>query len=274
MSEGPTEPERPETIALQNMAREFAAANERLRKHDEMRTHFLAMASHELRTPLTSIIGFASTMVDRWEELSEEQRRTFVTIIMEQGQRLGVLVNDLLAMTRLEGGDYPVKPRPMRICETVKHARQAVDMGPVEVECDHDLVAVADAHALEQIFLNLLSNARRYGAAPYRIEARSQEGSVLITVRDNGPGVDEEFVPHLFDKFTQAPDQAPDPSGTGLGLSIVNGLAAAQGGAVWYEPNEPRGSCFVVKLVEPRRREPRDDQPDDFTMVEDVLGVR
>lgn len=256
-----------ETVALRATMEALNAANEQLRMHDRMRTHFLAMASHELRTPLTSITGFASTMVDRWDDLEDMQKRMFVQIIHEQGERLARLVNDLLAMTRLEGGQYPVTPRPVHLCEILQHARLAAGLPQLELDCDAELVAVADAHAVEQIVLNLLSNARRYGEPPFRIEARSEDGSVLVSVIDEGPGVPEEFVPHLFDKFTQAPGQAPDPSGTGLGLSIVDGLASAQGGEAWYEPNTPTGSRFVIRLVEPRRRRSRDGVPDDFTLL-------
>lgn len=274
MNDGRGAEPHPETVALRAMAAELNAANERLRQHDEMRTHFLSMASHELRTPLTSITGFAATMIDRWDELPDDQRRAFVQIIHEQGLRLARLVDDLLAMTRIEGGEYPVHPRPIRVREVLDHARTAIDEDGIELKCDRDLVAVADAHALEQIVLNLLSNARRYGKPPFRVEAWRDQGSVFVAVTDEGPGVAEAFVPHLFGKFTQAPGQAPDPSGTGLGLSIVGGLAKAQGGDAWHEHNDPHGARFVVRLPPPRRRRSRDGQPDDFTLLELELGRR
>ncbi|MCW2961242.1 MAG: sensor signal transduction histidine kinase [Thermoleophilia bacterium] len=250
------EGERAEAAALRLTAQQLNTANASLRLHDEMRTHFLAMASHELRTPLTSISGFASTLVDRWEDLSDDQRRQFVQIIHEQGARLTRLVNDLLALTRLEGGEYPVRVRPIQVRERLEQARKAAGLDEeAEITCEADVMAVADPDALEQILLNFLTNAKRYGAPPIRLDAFARDdGWVEISVYDTGPGVPRPFIPHLFAKFAQGPTGTPDPTGTGLGLSIVQGLATAQGGDSWYEPVFPHGSRFAIRLETPKER--------------------
>jgi signal transduction histidine kinase len=105
---------------------------------------------------------------------------------------------------------------------------------------------MADRDHLEQILVNYVSNALKYGESPVRIDAHRRHRWVEVVVADEGDGVPEEFVPRLFEKFAQA-GRIRSGSGTGLGLSIVRGLARAQGGEAWYEPVEP-GSRFCVRL--------------------------
>jgi signal transduction histidine kinase len=111
----------------------------------------------------------------------------------------------------------------------------------------------ADPDHIYQIFVNLLVNARRYGAPPIRISIESDDRDVTVRVSDEGEGVPAEFVPHLFDDFTQAPHTGR-AQGSGLGLAIVKGLVETEGGEVWYERLEPQGACFAVRL---RRLVPR-----------------
>jgi signal transduction histidine kinase len=113
---------------------------------------------------------------------------------------------------------------------------------------DEKLEVLADPNHFRQIVTNFLTNALKYGRTPIQVEAAVSDGTVEVRVRDQGEGVPEDFVPRLFEKFAQAPGVAQAHRGTGLGLSIVRGLARAQGGDAWYEPNEPRGSCFGVRL--------------------------
>lgn len=225
--------------------RALTRANEELRQLSELKSHFVAVASHELRTPLTSIGGFAATLRARWETLDDETRRTFVATIDEQSQRLTRLVEDILSVSKIESGG-PRRPG------------QAVDVGAVvrqvlrEQALEHDIRvsvggqprALADPDYVHQIVLNYVANARAHGAAPITITV-AQNGDVELRVCDGGRGVPPEFVPHLFEPFTQA-DGAT--SGTGLGLAIVRGLASASGGEAWYEPNVPSGACFCVRL--------------------------
>jgi len=221
--------------------------NDELRVADQMKSHFLAMASHELRTPLTAIAGFSDTMLRMWDELSDEDKHRFVSIIDMQSTRLTRLVNDLLMLSRIEGGKLEVRPEEVPVEQVVTEAVRAFADMEVTVRCPRDLLALADPHHLEQILVNYLSNARKYGSAPYAVEVQRMDEWISIAVVDHGDGVREEFVPQLFEKFTQA-QPTTDEASSGLGLSIVRGLAEAQGGATWYEPGAPQGSRFLVRV--------------------------
>ena len=233
---------------LERSAQDLRQANEELRAADEMKSHFVAVASHELRTPLTSILGFSSTLLRFWPQLSEDQRRDQVAIIDEQARRLARLVDDLLTLSRIEAGVLETRPTSVDVTGAV---RRVVDAFPersvdITVAVPPEARVAADPDHLEQILMNYLANALKYGSPPYEVEARAKGRGVEIRVRDRGQGVPQGFEDRLFEKFAQAP--SAHGAGTGLGLSIVRGLAEAQGGRAWYEPNEPQGACFAVRL--------------------------
>jgi signal transduction histidine kinase len=234
---------------LERSAEELRRANEELRAADEMKSHFVAVASHELRTPLTSILGFATTLLRFWSRLSDQQRRDHVGIIEEQGRRLSRLVDDLLTLSRIEAGVLETRPEDVPLEKAVMTAVDAFPgLAPdLRVAVDPTIQVTADPDHLQQILVNYLSNALRYGAAPFAVEAAPAGEWVDVRVRDAGPGVPVAFEARLFERFAQAPsvDRA---GGTGLGLSIVRGLVETQGGRAWYEPAHPRGSCFAVRL--------------------------
>ncbi len=215
---------------------------------DRVKSEFLAMASHELRTPLTSIQGFATTLQMRWPHLSEQDKLDFIDVIAEQGERLGRLVDDLLTMSRIEAGNLATHVQPTPLHDL---ASRTVDQfgGRASARIPDDLHVLADPDHVEQIIVNYVGNAIKYGEEPITVEAEAVGEWVELRVRDSGAGVPKEFVPQLFERFTQASDPTRRrSSGTGLGLSIVRALAAAQEGEAWYEPNEPTGAVFAVRL--------------------------
>ena len=140
--------------------------------------------------------------------------------------------------------------------QTVAH-RVAIDdriaelaLPDVDVRCAADAVVDADANHVDQILVNLLSNAAKYGRPPIAVDVSAADDYVEIRVADAGPGVDESFVPHLFEEFSHryAPTVDAATTGTGLGLAIVRHLAEANGGSAWYESREPHGAVFGVRL--------------------------
>jgi PAS domain S-box-containing protein len=216
----------------------------------EQRTRdFFAMASHELRTPLTAVAGFATTLLDRWDSLSDDDRRSFIGIIDTQSARLSRLVNDVLMVSRIDSDSLARPSETARIAEAVAATATAFEDVMFEVDVDPELtVAVADDH-LQQVLFNLVGNARLHGAPPVTIRARPvDDQDVILEVCDSGPGVSPEFAPKLFEKFSQEHGTGSSGGGSGLGLSIVAGIASAYGGEAWYEPNTPSGACFSVRL--------------------------
>ena len=259
------EPVAPEPSLLEVMtilAEQVGRVAERQRAHDmllradQMKSDFVSMASHELRTPLTSILGFASTLRSYWDSTADDDKQSYVEVIDRQARRLSRLVNDLLAISRIEAGKVEAHPATIDLLDVVETAVATLGLPPDQLEVVSDLRGGrpdvrADADHVEQIVLNYLSNAVKYGALPIqiRIDDGDHEGFVALRVCDAGEGVPETFRSRLFEKFSQASTgSARRSSGTGLGLSIVKGLAEANGGDAWYEDNEPRGAVFGVRL--------------------------
>lgn len=221
-----------------------------LRDLDRLKSRFVAMASHELRTPLTSVAGFSSTLIDRWDTLSDAERREFAQIIDDQSKRLHRLVDNLLVLTRIQSGSVHVRPRVIPVREAINGVVEILGATEIEVVCDEDVEAYVDFEHFQQILINYVTNARKYGELPICIKARKSDPQWTdIRVCDSGRGVPTEFIPRLFREFERAPSiERMGLEGTGLGLSIVAGLAKAQGGDVWYERNRPKGAVFVVRL--------------------------
>lgn len=232
---------------LERSAEELRQANEELRAADEVKSTFVAVASHELRTPLTSVLGFASTLLTHWERIPDDEKRAQIELIERQARRLAQMAEELLTMSKLEAGALDIHAESIDVGNAMRQAlssfaEQAADIEIVE---SRGLRAHADPHHVDHILSNYVANALKYGRPPVRIEARKRDGWVELVVSDRGPGVPTHFVSRLFEKFAQA--QASE-GGTGLGLSIVRGLARAQGGEAWYEPAEPHGAAFGLRL--------------------------
>lgn len=224
-------------------------ANEELRAVAEHKDQFVATASHELRTPITAIAGFASTLLRYWDGLADGERREFVSIIDQQSTRLARLVDDLLRMALLDVGAVSVELGDVPIEPVLSEAARLATGYELRISCDEQLAARADRDLLVQVFANLITNAVRYGAPPFDLVASRREDGIAVRVDDHGPGVPDEFRPHLFAKFAQARRTLTDPvHGTGLGLSICEALLEAMEGSVAYEPRDGGGASFVVTL--------------------------
>jgi PAS domain S-box-containing protein len=236
----------------------LAEANEQLRRANELKDHFVAVTTHELRSPLTSILGFAGLLQSPDIELSEDERAEYLGRIERQGRRLEGLIEDLLTLSSIESG-LEVDLQPVPLLDAINESILEVGIKGVDVRCPDDVVVLADQLRLQQILVNLLTNAGKYGEAPFSILAHENSGKVVISVNDRGEGVPPDFAARLFDTFTQASTgRTRRNKGTGLGLAIVRGLAVALGGEVWYEANPGGGSRFKVRLkaaTPPQRRE-------------------
>lgn len=227
---------------------------ERLSELSRLKSGFLASVSHELRTPLTAVLGFARTLQSR--ELTADLSRDLLGRIVDQGQRLQHLVDDLLDATRIESGRIRVKLRPVELATLFARLEHSFPDVPNEITTSlhPDLPPVlADEHRLEQVLVNLVHNATKYSPAHAPIDVHAAradlDGWVRISVRDRGGGIDPAFLPRLFDPFTQADtgDTRRD-SGVGLGLSIARGLVQVMGGEIAVDSEPGVGTTFEVML--------------------------
>lgn len=221
-----------------------------LRDLNQAKTDFVSTVSHELRTPVGAIAGLASLLASRRRDLSEEEGDEFVRRIALQAERLANLVEDLLDLSRLEAGQENPQLQAVRLSEA---AAQALEAAPppaerlVERAVPDHLVARADPRRLQQILVNLLTNAYRHGGRRIRIEGMATAEGPVLSVVDDGEGVAEALVPHLFQKFTPGAPAA-GRKGMGLGLAIARAVVETLGGRIWHEPGQPTGARFNVLL--------------------------
>lgn len=220
---------------------------EELRATVQMKDHLLQMVSHEMRTPLVSITNFSSTMLRAWEVVPDADKREYMEIILQQSTRLSRLVNDLLAVARLEAGRLRTVTERVALREVAAETVAEIAAGDTEISVNvpDDAAVTADRDHIKQILVNYVTNALKYGRAPIEIVAEDAGADVRLWVEDHGDGVSEEFRPELFEKFSQQ-SATHQKIGTGLGLSIVQGLAHAQHGTAWYEQAEDRARFGVT----------------------------
>jgi cell cycle sensor histidine kinase DivJ len=223
------------------------------------KSRFLATMSHELRTPLNAIIGFSEMLMNEPQmRLEAERRREYASLINESGTHLLAVVNGILDMTKLDTGDFEIRPEPFRLAGVIGSCCDLLALKAREAGLDlvRDVPAdlpeiVADKRACKQILINLLSNAIKFTDRGGRVQvsAAAEGAAIAIAVEDNGIGIGEDDLPRIGRPFYQARasyDRRHD--GTGLGLSIVKGLVALHGGEVVISSRVGEGTRITVRL--------------------------
>jgi len=252
-------------LALENarlgdeLERRVATATRHLADLDRAKSDFVATASHELRTPLTALLGFSELLLSR--VVPAEQARRYLRVIHGEAERLTRIVDDLLDLSRFETGHRSeLRPTAVDVAaalETNAEIFRAQSPGHrVRVtSAPGSVVALADPDALDRILKNLLSNALKYspGGSEVRLGATSRGGRVEISVEDDGPGIPEDALPHVFERYYRVPGRTRAVRGLGLGLALVKSLADAHAGSVRAERAHSGGSRFTVTL--PRAEE-------------------
>ncbi|HYX76630.1 MAG TPA: ATP-binding protein [Gaiellaceae bacterium] len=227
------------------------------RRLEEIKADFIATASHELRTPLAAVYGAAQTLLRHDFALDEPGRERFVSLIADESERLGRIVNEILLANQLDAGRLDLELEPFdgrdlveRVVEATRvHAPPSVVL---EIEgSDYVSPVAADIDKVRQVLVNLLENAIKYSPDGGRVEIGidEQEGFIRFNVRDEGLGVSPEDQERIFEKFYRAdPQMVRGVGGTGLGLYICKELIDRMGGRIWVEPNGDRGSNFAFDL--------------------------
>jgi two-component system, OmpR family, sensor kinase len=240
--------------ALNAMLAQIEAAFDQRRRSEERLRRFIADASHELRTPLTSIRGYAE-LFRRGAGERPEDLATSMARIEAEAARMGVLVDDLLLLARLDQG-RPLEHEPVEltgvVTDAVDAARAIEPDNPIEVEVEEGVQIVGDGNRLRQVIDNLLDNARVHAPAgtPVRVAVRADGEEALLTVSDDGPGMDPEVAARAFERFYRGdPARTRSTGGAGLGLSIVAAIVEAHGGTVRVVPHEDApGTTVEVRL--------------------------
>jgi signal transduction histidine kinase len=223
---------------------------------DEMKSQLLSTVSHELRTPLASIKGFATTLLRDDVEWDDASRREFLAIIDEESDRLTELIGNLLDMSRIEAGTLrvEVEPTDLRpiVLDTAAEFRVMTHIHDIETNLPSSLPPVmADPRRARQVLRNLVENAVKYspdgGLIVLTVRARADD--VQISVADQGIGIEEQQLPHIFDRFYQVDSASTRKvGGSGLGLSICKAIVEAHHSSLWVESQPGVGSTFYFTL--------------------------
>jgi K+-sensing histidine kinase KdpD len=231
------------------LAGEAAHARE-LAEIDRLRAALLAAVGHDLRTPLAGIKAAVSSLRQDDVTWTPKEEQELLATIDDSADRLDELIDNLLAMSRLQAGALSVAPQLVSIDEIVGRALLDVHGSDVAVHVPDDLpLVVADPGLLERVIANLLANARRFAppSTPVRVEAERSNGKVCVRVIDAGPGVPETQWPHMFAPFQRLSDRST-AGGVGLGLAIARGFTEAMGGTLTPSKTPGGGLTMTVTL--------------------------
>ncbi len=229
-----------------------------LKRTEAIRRDFVANVSHELRTPVTVIKGYAETLLDGAIDDTPEHGRHFVSIIAGHAERLSSLINDILALSRLESKGASLNLHPLELCNVFNRAASMLEEHArgkgirLEVNCPETLPRVmADQGQLEQVLFNLLDNAMKYTppGGTVTLSSNLEDQVVAVMVRDTGIGIPQKDLPRIFERFYRVDEaRSREQGGTGLGLAIVKHIVQLHGGEISVESEVGKGSCFMVRL--------------------------
>lgn len=259
---------------LAQVARDFNSMTGRLDELDRLKKEFVAKVSHDLKTPLSSMQETTSALLDGVAGPLSEKQRHLLALNLESSQRLSAMLSKLLDLSHLEAGLEP-RRQPVDVKQLVFASVERLAASPVRVAviAQGDLPTVdADAQALGQVVDNLLENAIKFSPPDGKVTIQAidwssartsipperaaafrwrgpQQSAVLLTVRDQGPGIPDAEKERVFARFYQTEaGRAVRGRGVGLGLAICREIVNAHGGMIWASDNEPRGTVFSVLL--------------------------
>ncbi|HAM35298.1 MAG TPA: hypothetical protein DEB40_11465 [Elusimicrobia bacterium] len=232
----------------------------RRKEVDRMKSEFVSLVSHELRTPLTAIQGFAETIFDFWDDVTPEQRRHYLSVILAEAKRLSNLVTNFLDISRLEAGGVALRPALVGLPDLSRRAAALFQEHPKNISFNINFApgseqAWADEDQLLRVFVNLCGNAVKYSppGGQISVSGRLAGQNIEVSVADQGPGIPPRDQKHLFQKFYRVGDEVSRKTpGTGLGLAICKSIMDSHGGRIWVESQPGHGTVF--KFAFPARR--------------------
>jgi len=246
-------------LAIQNarLFREIEVKSRELEAASRHKSEFLANMSHELRTPLNAIIGFSEVLSERMFGEINEKQAEYIGDILQSGQHLLSLINDILDLSKIEAGRMELELSDFDLPSTIENTltlvreravRRGITLGR---SVDERLGRIrADERKVKQVFLNLLSNALKFTPEGGKIDVRAavSDGVAEISVTDTGIGIAPEDQDRVFEEFQQVGTASKKVEGTGLGLAISRKFIELHGGRIWVESQVGSGSTFAFTL--------------------------
>ncbi|MEI7033163.1 ATP-binding protein [Streptomyces pratensis] len=230
---------------------------------EEASRRFVADMSHELRTPLTAITAVAEVLEDEADSL-DPMIAPAVHLVVSETRRLNDLVENLMEVTRFDAGTAHLVLDTVDVADQVTaciDARAWLDA--VDLDAERGMMVRLDPRRLDVILANLIGNALKHGGSPVGVRVRTEGEELVIEVRDHGPGIPEEVLPHVFDRFYKASASRPRSEGSGLGLSIAMENAHIHGGDITAANSPQGGAVFTLRLPRDAEKLARRDGPDD-----------
>jgi K+-sensing histidine kinase KdpD len=248
-----------EAIERQRESLEQRRTAELARQSEELKSALLASLGHDLRTPLTTIRVAASNLRASW--LQDADRREQSDLILQEVERLQRLFQNILEMARIDAGAVSADRRWVHPSEIVEAARDLVELAlrrhSIDLQIESDDAVRLDPRLTAAALAHVLENAAQYSPpdAPIVVKTSVSSDGLAISVRDGGPGIAAQDLPHLFDRFYRGGESKRRVAGTGMGLSIARGLLAVEQGRIWAE-NCPEGGARFTIAVPAERRAP------------------
>lgn len=244
---------------LNELNEKLASADDRCAGMDIARNRLLAAVSHELRTPLNAIIGFSDMLLlELFGAFNDPRQKEYITLVRDSGHHLLEVVNSILDVSKIESGAYAITPEPFRLAGVVdlvssmlagEAKAKSVALATAIEDAPDEIVA--DRRAVQQMLINLVSNAVKFTPAGGKVAicASTKGGNVCLAVRDNGIGIAQDDLARLGEPFTQVRnDYTRQYDGAGLGLSLVKGLVALHDGAMAIESAPGHGTTVTLTL--------------------------
>jgi two-component system, OmpR family, sensor histidine kinase KdpD len=228
---------------------ETLSRSEAAREGEQLRSAILDSITHEFRTPLTAIKASVTSLMSGMT-LADADRRELMTVINEESDRLNRLVGEAAEVAQLESHEFQLDLKPQRIGDILAAAvgamKQLLGRHPVDIRIPEEVTVLADAERIKEVVTQLLENAAKYSdaEAPIRITAESKDNNLLVSVADQGAGIDDMEQGLIFDKFYRGKNQRYRVQGTGMGLAIARAIVEAHGGRIGVTSQVGSGSVF------------------------------
>ena len=235
------------------LANTFNTLASDLRRYEETRQSFVANVSHELRSPLTSMQGLLQGVIDG--TIPENERLHYLSIVLDETKRLNVLINELLDLTRLESGQFPMEVQEVEVNELIRRIlityESKIDVKSlmVEVDFEHEKeLAEADPNRLTQVISNLIDNAIKFAdyGGRLRVATNNDEKNVFVSINNSGEPIPRASLPYLFDRFYRG--KKAEKKGMGIGLSLARSVIELQNGNVTARNLPEGGACFEIRM--------------------------